>query len=106
VLGVLVTVSSIGAGAVGATLILILYPELKSAEVAGTDIAYAVPLTAVAGLGHMYLGTIDWNLLVSLLVGSIPGIWLGARLSKSLPERLTRGALAATLTVTAIKLVS
>ena len=106
VLGVLVTVSSIGAGAVGATLILILYPELKSAEVAGTDIAYAVPLTAVAGLGHMYLGTIDWNLLVSLLVGSIPGIWLGARLSKNLPERLVRGALAATLTVTAIKLVS
>ena len=105
VLGVLVTVSSIGAGAVGATLILILYPELKSAEVAGTDIAYAVPLTAVAGLGHMYLGTIDWNLL-SLLVGSIPGIWLGARLSKNLPERLVRGALAATLTVTAIKLVS
>ena len=105
-LGVLVTVSSIGAGAVGATLILILYPELKSAEVAGTDIAYAVPLTAVAGLGHMYLGTIDWNLLVSLLVGSIPGIWLGARLSKNLPERLVRGALAATLTITAIKLVS
>ncbi|QOK95861.1 sulfite exporter TauE/SafE family protein [Ralstonia pseudosolanacearum] len=105
-LGVLVTVSSIGAGAVGATLILILYPELKSAEVAGTDIAYAVPLTAVAGLGHMYLGTIDWNLLASLLVGSIPGIWLGARLSKNLPERLVRGALAATLTVTAIKLVS
>lgn len=106
VLGVLVTVSSIGAGAVGATLILILYPELKSAEVAGTDIAYAVPLTAVAGLGHMYLGTIDWNLLLSLLVGSIPGIWLGARLSKNLPERLVRGALAATLTITAIKLVS
>lgn len=106
VLGVLVTVSSIGAGAVGATLILILYPELKSAEVAGTDIAYAVPLTAVAGLGHMYLGTIDWNLLASLLVGSIPGIWLGARLSKNLPERLVRGALAATLTITAIKLVS
>lgn len=65
-----------------------------------------MPLTAVAGLGHMYLGTIDWNLLASLLVGSIPGIWLGARLSKNLPERLVRGALAATLTITAIKLVS
>lgn len=105
-LGVLVTVSSIGAGAVGATLILLLYPRLKPAEVAGTDIAYAVPLTALAGLGHVWLGTVDWTLLVSLLVGSIPGIWAGAQLSRALPERLTRAALATTLTLVAIKLVS
>lgn len=106
VIGVLVTISSIGAGAVGATLILLLYPRLKPAEVAGTDIAYAVPLTALAGLGHVWLGTVDWNLLMALLVGSIPGIWLGAQLSRALPERLVRGALAATLTLVAIKLVS
>jgi len=106
VIGVLVTVSSIGAGAVGATLILLLYPRLKPAEVAGTDIAYAVPLTAVAGLGHVWLGTVDWNLLLALLVGSIPGIWLGAQLSRALPERLVRAALATTLTLVAIKMVS
>lgn len=106
VIGVLVTVSSIGAGAVGATLILLLYPRMKPAEVAGTDIAYAVPLTALAGLGHVWLGTVDWNLLLALLVGSIPGIWLGAQLSRALPERLVRGALATTLTLVAIKLVS
>ncbi len=106
VIGVLVTVSSIGAGAVGATLILLLYPRMKPAEVAGTDIAYAVPLTALAGLGHVWLGTVDWNLLLALLVGSIPGIWLGAQLSRALPERLVRGALATTLTPVAIKLVS
>ncbi|MBP0621348.1 sulfite exporter TauE/SafE family protein [Cupriavidus consociatus] len=106
VIGVLVTVSSIGAGAVGATLILLLYPHMKPAEVAGTDIAYAVPLTAIAGLGHVWLGTVNWNLLLALLVGSIPGIWLGAQLSRALPERLVRAALATTLTLVAIKLVS
>lgn len=105
VLGTLVTLTSIGAGAVGATLILLLYPELKPAEVAGTDIAYAVPLTAVAGLGHAWLGTIDWLLLAALLTGSIPGIWLGARLARSLPEQLTRHVLATALTLTAIKMV-
>ncbi|AKJ67130.1 membrane protein [Pandoraea thiooxydans] len=105
-LGALVTVSSIGAGAVGATLILLLYPELKPTEVAGTDIAYAVPLTAAAALGHVWLGTVHWPLLGALLVGSLPGIWLGARLSRHLPERMVRGALAATLTLVAARLVS
>jgi uncharacterized membrane protein YfcA len=102
----LVTVSSIGAGAVGATLILMLYPKLTQAEVAGTDIAYAVPLTAMAALGHIWLGTIHWALLGSLLIGSLPGIWLGAKLTRHLPERFVRGALAATLTLAAVKLVA
>lgn len=104
-LGSLVTITSIGAGAIGATLILLLYPELKPAEVAGTDIAYAVPLAAVAGLGHAYLGTVDWLLLSALLVGSVPGIWLGAKLTSKLPEKLTRHVLASVLTLTAIKMV-
>jgi uncharacterized membrane protein YfcA len=81
VIGVLVTVSSIGAGAIGATLILILYPQLKTAEVAGTDIAYAVPLTALAGIGHWWLGNVHFELLFGLLLGSVPSIWLGAKLS-------------------------
>jgi hypothetical protein len=106
VIGVLVTVSSIGAGAIGATLILILYPHLKPAEVAGTDIAYAVPLTALAGIGHWWLGNVHFDLLFGLLLGSVPAIWLGAKLSSSLSEKATRNTLAATLFLVGIKLVS
>ena len=105
IIGVLVTVSSIGAGAIGATLILMLYPHLKPAEVAGTDIAYAVPLTALAGAGHWWLGNVDFALLFGLLIGSVPAIWLGARLATTLPEKFTRTALALTLLLVGIKLV-
>ena len=106
VIGILVTVSSIGAGAIGATLILLLYPHLKAAEVAGTDIAYAVPLTALAGLGHWWLGNVHFDLLFGLLIGSVPAIWLGARLSSTLSEKATRTTLAGTLFLVGIKLVS
>ena len=105
VLGVLVTVSSIGAGAIGATLLVMLYPQLKPAEVAGTDIAYAVPLTAIAALGHWWLGSIDWMLLLTLLVGSVPGITLGSMVARKVPERFLRTLLAVTLTGVAAKLV-
>ncbi|MEN3274533.1 MAG: uncharacterized protein V7631_323 [Massilia sp.] len=105
VLGVLVTVSSIGAGAIGATLLVMLYPQLTPAEVAGTDIAYAVPLTAIAALGHWWLGSIDWMLLLTLLVGSVPGITLGSMAARKVPERFLRGLLALTLTGVAAKLV-
>ena len=105
VLGVLVTVSSIGAGAIGATLLVMLYPSMSSAEVAGTDIAYAVPLTAIAALGHWWLGSIDWQLLASLLIGSLPGITLGSWAARSVPERYLRGLLACTLTGVAVKLI-
>ena len=98
VIGVLVTISSIGAGAIGATLILLLYPQLKPSQVAGTDIAYAVPLTALAGIGH-------FDLLFGLLIGSVPAIWLGAKLSSILSERFTRATLATTLFLVGIKLV-
>ena len=104
-LGVLVTVSSIGAGAIGATLLVFLYPKLSPAEVAGTDIAYAVPLTAIAALGHWWLGSIDWMLLLTLLVGSLPGITLGAMAARAVPERFLRALLATTLTAVAAKLV-
>ena len=105
VLGVLVTVSSIGAGAIGATLLVMLYPRLSAAEVAGTDIAYAVPLTAIAAFGHWWLGSIDWQLLASLLIGSVPGITLGSWVARAVPERFLRGLLACTLTGVAVKLI-
>ena len=105
VLGTLVTVSSIGAGAIGATLLVMLYPKLTPAEVAGTDIAYAVPLTAIAAVGHWWLGSIDWMLLLTLLVGSVPGITLGSMLARKVPERFLRALLAMTLTGVAVKLI-
>jgi hypothetical protein len=105
VLGTLVTVSSIGAGAIGATLLVMLYPKLTPAEVAGTDIAYAVPLTAIAAVGHWWLGSIDWTLLVTLLIGSLPGITLGSMLARKVPERFLRALLAMTLTGVAVKLI-
>jgi uncharacterized membrane protein YfcA len=105
VLGTLVTISSIGAGAVGATLLVLLYPRLSPAEIAGTDIAYAVPLTAIAALGHWWLGSIDWQLLGTLLLGSLPGITLGSLAARAVPERMLRVLLATTLTGVAAKLV-
>ena len=104
-LGTLVTISSIGAGAIGATLLVMLYPKLTPAEVAGTDIAYAVPLTAIAAAGHWWLGSINWMLLVTLLIGSVPGITIGSWAARSVPERFLRGLLAATLALVAVKLL-
>jgi uncharacterized protein len=105
VLGILVTISSIGAGAVGATLLVLLYPRLSPAEIAGTDIAYAVPLTAIAAFGHWWLGSINWDLLGALLLGSVPGITIGSLAARAVPEKFLRGLLALTLTSVAFKLV-
>ena len=104
-LGVLVTLTSIGAGALGATLILLLYPRLPAQQLVGTDIAHAVPLTLVAGIGHATLGHIDWALLATLLVGSLPGIWLGARWTRSIPERLLRSLLCGALVIAGLKVI-
>jgi len=104
-LGVLVSLSSIGAGAIGATLILLLYPRLPAQRLVGTDIAHAVPLTLVAGIGHASLGHVDWALLVSLLIGSLPGIWIGAQLTKAFPERLVRTLLCVSLVTAGLKVM-
>jgi uncharacterized membrane protein YfcA len=105
VLGTLVTLSSIGAGALGATLILLIYPRLAAHRVVGTDIAYAVPLTLVAGIGHATLGHVNWGLLGALLIGSIPGIWLGAQLTKRMPEKLVRALLCISLVSAGLKVI-
>ena len=97
VLGLLVTVSSVGAGALGVTALFFLYPGLAAARIVGSDIAHAVPLTLVAGLGHAAAGVVDWKLLLALLIGSLPGIWLGSSLSRRIPERALRTGLAAML---------
>jgi uncharacterized protein len=105
ILGVLVTLSSIGAGAIGVTMILLLYPRIKTHEIVGTDIAHAVPLTLVAGIGHAFLGHVNWGLLGALLIGSIPGIWLGAQLTRKLPEKIVRSLLCVTLVWAGLKVI-
>lgn len=96
-LGVCVTLSSVGAGAFGAAVLMALYPALRTVGVVGTDIAHAVPLTFVAGLGHLALGNVDFTLLGALLVGSLPAIWIGSRVAERLPERIMRPLLATLL---------
>jgi len=105
ILGVLVSLSSIGAGAIGATLILLLYPRLETRFIVGSDIAHAVPLTLVAGIGHATLGHVNWVLLVPLLIGSVPGIWLGAQLTRRLPDRIVRGLLCVSLVLAGWKVI-
>jgi uncharacterized membrane protein YfcA len=104
-LGVLVSLSSVGAGAIGATLILLLYPRLPAQRLVGTDIAHAVPLTLLAGIGHASLGHVDWELLSALLIGSLPGIWIGAQLTKAFPERVVRTLLCASLVTAGLKVM-
>ncbi len=106
VIGTLVTLTSVGAGAIGVTVLLLLYPLLPLPRIVAADIAYAVPLTLVAGLGHASLGSVDWALLVKLLAGSLPGIWLGARLMHHTPERLIRSLLSMLLAYAGLKLIA
>lgn len=105
VLGVLVSVSSVGAGAIGVTALVLLYPELPLPRIVGSDIAHAVPLTLIAGIGHWWLGTVDWGLLGALLTGSIPGIVLGSYLASRVPEFVLRPLLATVLCVVGGRLV-
>lgn len=97
VLGALVTLSSVGAGALGVVVLLFLYPRIPTAKIVGTDIAHAVPLTLVAGLGHAVMGTVNLGLLGSLLLGSLPGIYLGSSLGVKIPDHVLRPILATML---------
>ena len=97
VVGATVTLSSVGAGAIVATVLLMLYPRLPTVSIVGTDLAYAIPLTLVAGLGHMGAGNVDFGLLGWMLLGSLPGIWLGTRFGFRVPDRVMRPFLGGTL---------
>jgi uncharacterized membrane protein YfcA len=103
-LGVLVSISSVGAGAVGVTALLLLYPRLPMSTIVGSDIAHAVPLTLVAGAGHWALGAVDWSLMGVLLLGSLPGIVIGSYSALRVPETVLRVALAAVLILVAGKI--
>ena len=105
-IGSVVTLTSVGAGAIGVTALLILFPRLAIQRIIAVDLAYAVPLTLFAGLGHASLGQVDWHLLGLLLCGSLPGIWLGSRLLKSLNPQVTRTLLATLLATIGIKLLA
>jgi uncharacterized membrane protein YfcA len=105
ILGVLVSVTSVGAGALGTTALLILYPKLPVSRIAGSDIAHAVPLTLIAGIGHWLIGSVDFILMGALLVGSIPGIIAGSLLSSRSSDTLLRPVLAVTLLIVSVKLL-
>jgi uncharacterized membrane protein YfcA len=105
-LGVLVTISSVGAGALGVTALLLLYPRLETSRIVGSDIAHAVPMTLIAGAGHLLLGNIDFALLGSLLVGSLPGITIASSIAPRLPEQALRYALAGVLALVAVRLLA
>ena len=106
VIGTLVSLTSVGAGAIGVTVLLLLYPALPLHRIVAADLAYAVPLTLVAGLGHASIGEVDWYLLGCLLAGSIPGIWLGTHLVTRTPERVIRSMLSVLLAYAGVKLLS
>lgn len=103
-LGILVTISSVGAGAIGSAILFLLYPHKKPIAIVGTDIAHAVPLTAIAGLGHMHFGAVDYELLSGLLIGGIPAIYLGSLIGQYIPDNWLRTAIAILLFAMGVKL--
>ena len=106
ILGIVVSISSVGAGAIGVTAMIVLYPAVPLVRIIGSDIAHAVPLTLLAGLGHWAMGDVDWGLCGSLLVGSIPGILIGSLMAPRLPEFALRPVLASVLLLVGSRLVA
>jgi len=106
-LGVLVTLTSIGAGAIGTVMLLYLYPlRLNASKLVGTDLAHAIPLALIAGIGHLTLGNVDLRLLLNLLIGSVPGVLAGALVSTRAPLGVIRYAIAIVLILVALKMLS
>ena len=98
--------TSVGAGAIGVTVLMVLYPLLPLPRIVAADIAYAVPLTLVAGLGHASIGSVNWPMLGLLLTGSLPGIWLGSHFMTRVPERAIRSLLSVLLAYAGTKLIA
>ena len=105
-LGILVSLSSVGAGSLGVTMLALLYPRLPTHRIVGSDIAHAIPLTLIAGCGYWIMGAVDWDLLGTLLVGSVPGIVLGSLLAGRIPGAALRYLLAVVLVLVVIKLLA
>jgi uncharacterized membrane protein YfcA len=105
VMGVLVTTTSVGAGAIGVTVLLLLHPKMPAGRIVGSDIAHAVPLTLLAGAGHWYLGSINWGLLSTLLIGSVPGIIIGSYLATRARDAVVRAVLASVLVIVGVRLL-
>ncbi len=105
VLGCLVSLTSVGAGAIGMTALIVLYPRLPVNRLVGSDIAHAVPLTLIAGVGHWAMGSVDFSLLLSLLAGSVPGIVIGSLISTRVSDRVLQPILAVTLAIVGAKLL-
>src|SRR5215469_17099324 len=103
-MGLLVTTTSVGAGAIGVTVLVLLYPDLPAGRIVGSDIAHGVLLTLLAGAGHWYLGSIDWDLLWKLLIGSLPGIILGSVLAIRAGDGIVRVGLASILVIVGVRL--
>lgn len=103
--GLMVGMTSVGAGSIIIVILLLMYPALKASQVVGTDLVQAVPLVAAASLGHIFYGDLDVGITLSLLIGAIPGTWLGARASSRVPGGLIRRALAVLLLATSLKLL-
>jgi uncharacterized membrane protein YfcA len=106
IMGILVPSTSVGAGAIGVTVLIFLYPKMPIVRIVGSDIAHAVPLTLVAGIGHWFLGSLDWSLLGTLLIGSLPGIVAGSYLAGRAPDGAVRTALALALVGVAVRLIA
>ncbi|MDC9728213.1 MAG: sulfite exporter TauE/SafE family protein [Methyloprofundus sp.] len=103
-LGILVTISSVGAGAIGSAILFLLYPKKKPIQIVGTDIAHAVPLTAIAGMGHLHLGSVDFDLLAGLLMGGIPAIYFGSLFGRHIPDKYLKTFIALLLLAMGVKL--
>ncbi len=106
VIGCIVTLTSVGAGAIGVAILSFLYPMLRARHIVGTDIVHAVPLTLLSGLGHLSIGNIDYSVLIALLIGSLPGIMIGSRLTSKVPDWSLRVILATVLAFSAYLVIA
>lgn len=104
-IGVLVSITSVGAGVIGTTIVLLMYPRMRTVSIIGTEVAHAVPLTLVAGLGHWQLNAVDFGLLTALLVGSLPGAYIGGKLGSRVSDKLLRPILSGMLLLIAATMV-